>query len=172
MRPDVWKGRTKGPTTSCLTFRVFLLPFLSLYVSWKILYLGVNSLASLSCRYYFKKASDEFECGAVFEEVSDDGSLLPTYEGKILGKVERMDWGPACVVDYSPTDASRLHGCTFKLRLKDWRCCWRNVDKMEKRKEDKLSLLQDYHVNSPPWSEENKRLCVAGLKTSFQKRKL
>ncbi|MEQ2165309.1 hypothetical protein GOODEAATRI_015538, partial [Goodea atripinnis] len=41
--------------------------------------------------YYFKKASDEFECGAVFEEVSDDSSLLPTYEGKILGKVERMD---------------------------------------------------------------------------------
>ncbi|XP_077413624.1 axin-2-like isoform X6 [Vanacampus margaritifer] len=44
-----------------------------------------------SYRYYFKKASDEFECGAVFEEVSDDGSVLPTYEGKILGKVERMD---------------------------------------------------------------------------------
>uniref|UniRef100_A0A8C2ZZ77 Axin 2 (conductin, axil) n=1 Tax=Cyclopterus lumpus TaxID=8103 RepID=A0A8C2ZZ77_CYCLU len=42
-------------------------------------------------RYYFKKASDEFQCGAVFEEVSDDGSLLPTYEGKILGKVERME---------------------------------------------------------------------------------
>lgn len=42
-------------------------------------------------RYYFKKASDEFECGAVFEEVSDDCSLLPMYEGKILGKVERME---------------------------------------------------------------------------------
>ncbi|XP_068434264.1 axin-2 [Clinocottus analis] len=42
-------------------------------------------------RYYFKKASDEFDCGAVFEEVSDDGSLLPTYQGKILGKVERME---------------------------------------------------------------------------------
>ncbi|XP_056263770.1 axin-2 isoform X2 [Pseudoliparis swirei] len=42
-------------------------------------------------RYYFKKASDEFQCGAVFEEVSDDGSLLPTYQGKILGKVERME---------------------------------------------------------------------------------
>lgn len=53
--------------------------------------LGVNSLLCLCCRYYFKKASDEFECGAVFEEVSDDGSLLPTYEGKILGKVERME---------------------------------------------------------------------------------
>ncbi|KAL0993145.1 hypothetical protein UPYG_G00103810 [Umbra pygmaea] len=42
-------------------------------------------------RFYFKKASDEFECGAVFEEVWDDSSLLPMYEGKILGKVERMD---------------------------------------------------------------------------------
>lgn len=48
-------------------------------------------ISSLCCRYYFKKASDEFECGAVFEEVSDDSSLLPTYEGKILGKVERME---------------------------------------------------------------------------------
>lgn len=53
--------------------------------------LGVKTFLSLCCRYYFKKASDEFECGAVFEEVSDDGSLLPTYEGKILGKVERME---------------------------------------------------------------------------------
>ncbi|KAM6972585.1 axin-2-like [Aplochiton taeniatus] len=42
-------------------------------------------------RYYFKKASDEFECGAVFEEVWDDASALPMYEGKVLGKVERMD---------------------------------------------------------------------------------
>uniref|UniRef100_A0A673IP08 Axin-2-like n=1 Tax=Sinocyclocheilus rhinocerous TaxID=307959 RepID=A0A673IP08_9TELE len=42
-------------------------------------------------RYYFKKASDEFECGAVFEEVWDDCTVLPIYEGKILGKVERMD---------------------------------------------------------------------------------
>ncbi|XP_051995643.1 axin-2 [Xyrauchen texanus] len=42
-------------------------------------------------RYYFKKASDEFECGAVFEEVWDDYTILPIYEGKILGKVERMD---------------------------------------------------------------------------------
>ncbi|XP_062264356.1 axin-2 isoform X1 [Platichthys flesus] len=42
-------------------------------------------------RYYFKKASDEFDCGAVFEEVSDEGSLLPMYQGKILGKVERME---------------------------------------------------------------------------------
>ncbi|XP_054635063.1 axin-2-like [Dunckerocampus dactyliophorus] len=42
-------------------------------------------------RYYFKKASDEFECGAVFEEVWEDASVLPMYEGKVLGKVERID---------------------------------------------------------------------------------
>ncbi|XP_047434258.1 axin-2-like isoform X2 [Mugil cephalus] len=42
-------------------------------------------------RYYFKKESDEFECGAVFEEVWEDASVLPMYEGKVLGKVERMD---------------------------------------------------------------------------------
>lgn len=52
---------------------------------------GGLRLSFLCCRYYFKKASDEFECGAVFEEVSDDSSMLPTYEGKILGKVERME---------------------------------------------------------------------------------
>lgn len=51
----------------------------------------IHGVWFLCCRYYFKKASDEFECGAVFEEVSDDSSLLPTYEGKILGKVERME---------------------------------------------------------------------------------
>lgn len=45
----------------------------------------------LLLRYYFKKASDEFECGAVFEEVWEDATVLPMYEGKVLGKVERMD---------------------------------------------------------------------------------
>uniref|UniRef100_G1T2M6 Axin 2 n=1 Tax=Oryctolagus cuniculus TaxID=9986 RepID=G1T2M6_RABIT len=42
-------------------------------------------------RYYFKKASDEFACGAVFEEVWDDETVLPMYEGRILGKVERIE---------------------------------------------------------------------------------
>ncbi|KAM6163954.1 axin-2 isoform 2-T2 [Rhynchocyon petersi] len=42
-------------------------------------------------RYYFKKASDEFACGAVFEEIWDDDTVLPMYEGRILGKVERID---------------------------------------------------------------------------------
>lgn len=43
-------------------------------------------------RYYFKKASDEFDCGAVFEEIWDDDAILPMYDGRILGKVERIDW--------------------------------------------------------------------------------
>ncbi|XP_044305497.1 axin-2 [Varanus komodoensis] len=42
-------------------------------------------------RYYFKKASDEFDCGAVFEEIWDEDAILPMYEGRILGKVERID---------------------------------------------------------------------------------
>ncbi|XP_063816907.1 axin-2 isoform X1 [Pseudophryne corroboree] len=42
-------------------------------------------------RYYFKKASHEFDCGAVFEEICDDETVLPTYEGRVLGKVERID---------------------------------------------------------------------------------
>ncbi|XP_051996477.1 axin-2-like [Xyrauchen texanus] len=42
-------------------------------------------------RYYFKKASDEFECGAVFEEVWEDRSVLPMFKGKVLGKVEETD---------------------------------------------------------------------------------
>ncbi|XP_028692511.1 axin-2 isoform X3 [Macaca thibetana thibetana] len=42
-------------------------------------------------RYYFKKASDEFACGAVFEEIWEDETVLPMYEGRILGKVERID---------------------------------------------------------------------------------
>uniref|UniRef100_A0A673UY25 Axin 2 n=1 Tax=Suricata suricatta TaxID=37032 RepID=A0A673UY25_SURSU len=42
-------------------------------------------------RYYFKKASDEFACGAVFEEIWEDEAVLPMYEGRILGKVERID---------------------------------------------------------------------------------
>lgn len=49
------------------------------------------SLLFFLLRYYFKKASDEFECGAVFEEVWEDATVLPMYEGKVLGKVERMD---------------------------------------------------------------------------------
>lgn len=43
------------------------------------------------CRYYFKKVSDEFDCGVVFEEVREDDAILPIFEEKIIGKVEKID---------------------------------------------------------------------------------
>lgn len=48
---------------------------------------------SPSCtpRYYFKKVSDEFDCGVVFEEVREDEAALPVFEEKIIGKVEKVD---------------------------------------------------------------------------------
>lgn len=42
-------------------------------------------------RYYFKKVSDEFDCGVVFEEIREDDAILPIFEEKIIGKVERID---------------------------------------------------------------------------------
>ncbi|XP_065779980.1 axin-1 isoform X2 [Muntiacus reevesi] len=42
-------------------------------------------------RFYFKKVSDEFECGVVFEEVREDTAVLPVFEEKIIGKVEKVD---------------------------------------------------------------------------------
>uniref|UniRef100_A0A8C9RSN6 Axin-1 n=1 Tax=Scleropages formosus TaxID=113540 RepID=A0A8C9RSN6_SCLFO len=44
-----------------------------------------------SYRYYFKKVSDEFDCGVVFEEVHEDDVILPIFEEKIIGKVEKID---------------------------------------------------------------------------------
>ncbi|XP_032086368.1 axin-1 isoform X1 [Thamnophis elegans] len=42
-------------------------------------------------RYYFKKVSDEFDCGVVFEEVHEEDAVLPIFEEKIIGKVEKID---------------------------------------------------------------------------------
>uniref|UniRef100_H3DMM7 Axin-1 n=1 Tax=Tetraodon nigroviridis TaxID=99883 RepID=H3DMM7_TETNG len=42
-------------------------------------------------RFYFKKVSDEFDCGVVFEEVREDDAVLPLFEEKIIGKVEKID---------------------------------------------------------------------------------
>uniref|UniRef100_A0A3B3CVX3 Axin-1 n=2 Tax=Oryzias melastigma TaxID=30732 RepID=A0A3B3CVX3_ORYME len=42
-------------------------------------------------RYYFKKVSDEFDCGVVFEEIREDDDVLPIFEEKIIGKVEKVD---------------------------------------------------------------------------------
>ncbi|KAM4703736.1 axin-related protein-like [Rhinophrynus dorsalis] len=42
-----------------------------------------------SFKYYFKKESHEFECNAVFQEVSEEDAVLPLFEEKIICKVER-----------------------------------------------------------------------------------
>ncbi|XP_067296575.1 axin-1-like [Pseudorasbora parva] len=40
-------------------------------------------------RFYFQSASAEFECGAVYEEIREDAAILPTFERKIIARVER-----------------------------------------------------------------------------------
>lgn len=42
-------------------------------------------------RFYFKTSTDDRECEVVYEEVKDDNVVLPTYDGKVVGKVERVD---------------------------------------------------------------------------------
>uniref|UniRef100_A0A3P9HLW2 Axin-1 n=1 Tax=Oryzias latipes TaxID=8090 RepID=A0A3P9HLW2_ORYLA len=42
-------------------------------------------------KFYFKKVSDEFDCGVVFEEIRNDDDILPIFEEKIVGKVEKID---------------------------------------------------------------------------------
>uniref|UniRef100_A0A673XFR5 Axin-1 n=1 Tax=Salmo trutta TaxID=8032 RepID=A0A673XFR5_SALTR len=42
-----------------------------------------------SYRYFFKKVSNDF--GVVFEEVREDDAILPIFEEKVIGKVEKID---------------------------------------------------------------------------------
>jgi len=47
-------------------------------------------LCMLFSRYFFKTVCDEFESGVVNEEVTCDNAVLPMWEGKVVGKVERI----------------------------------------------------------------------------------
>ena len=42
-------------------------------------------------RYFFKTETGDRECAVVWEEFRDDAVELPTYEGKIVGKVDKVD---------------------------------------------------------------------------------
>ncbi|XP_041362836.1 axin-1-like [Gigantopelta aegis] len=44
-----------------------------------------------SFKYFFKRDSDEFGEGAVFEEITDDSAVLPMWQDKVVAKVEKMD---------------------------------------------------------------------------------
>jgi DIX domain len=50
---------------------------------------STNSLSNVVVfSYFFKTPSDEFDTGAVFEEIFEDETVLPLWDGKIIGKVE------------------------------------------------------------------------------------
>ena len=62
---------------------------------WLVIYV-INKKINLQflvccCRYFFKMASDEFDCGVVNEEVTDDDDILPTWEGKIVCRLEKAE---------------------------------------------------------------------------------
>ncbi|XP_054719097.1 axin-1-like [Uloborus diversus] len=42
-------------------------------------------------RYFFKKASNDFGTGVVFEEITDDYEVLPLWEGKVFCCIESID---------------------------------------------------------------------------------
>jgi len=42
------------------------------------------------CRYYFKRACNDFDSGFVYEELTEDNVELPMTDGKICAKVVRM----------------------------------------------------------------------------------
>lgn len=44
-----------------------------------------------SYRFYFKRSTEDRDCEVVYEEVKDDSVVLPTFDGKVVGKVERAD---------------------------------------------------------------------------------
>ena len=42
------------------------------------------------CRYYFKRACNEFETGFVYDEIDDDDAILPLLDGKVSAKISRL----------------------------------------------------------------------------------
>lgn len=42
-------------------------------------------------RFFFKSMTKDNDCLVVWEEVKDDSTVLPTYDGKVVGKVERVN---------------------------------------------------------------------------------
>ncbi|KAK7111768.1 axin-1-like [Littorina saxatilis] len=42
-------------------------------------------------KYFFKRDSDEFGEGAVFEEIKDDSIVVPMWDGKIVARLQKVD---------------------------------------------------------------------------------
>ncbi|XP_073504622.1 axin-1 isoform X2 [Phyllobates terribilis] len=96
MKPQKKDGKSSGPGDNVVVAYYFCgepIPYRTM-VKGRVVTLGqFKELLTKkgNYRYYFKKVSDEFDCGVVFEEVRDDDSILPIYEEKIIGKVEKID---------------------------------------------------------------------------------
>lgn len=96
LKPQKKDGRSSGPGDNVVVAYYFCgepIPYRTM-VKGRVVTLGqFKELLTKkgNYRYYFKKVSDEFDCGVVFEEVRDDDSILPIYEEKIIGKVEKID---------------------------------------------------------------------------------
>ncbi|XP_040296441.1 axin-1 isoform X3 [Bufo bufo] len=96
LKPQKKDGRSSGPGENIVVAYYFCgepIPYRTM-VKGRVVTLGqFKELLTKkgNYRYYFKKVSDEFDCGVVFEEVRDDDSILPIYEEKIIGKVEKID---------------------------------------------------------------------------------
>ncbi|XP_056593844.1 axin-1-like [Triplophysa dalaica] len=44
-----------------------------------------------SYRFFFKSVSSDFDCDVFYEEIEEDETVLPTYDRKIIAKVERLN---------------------------------------------------------------------------------
>lgn len=51
-----------------------------------------NNMYTLFYRYFFKTPSQEFGTDYVYEEIHDDSAVLPLIDGKIVAKVEKIEW--------------------------------------------------------------------------------
>ena len=51
----------------------------------------INVIVFIYYRYFFKRETGDRDCEVVYEEVKDETATLPTYDGKVVGKVEKVD---------------------------------------------------------------------------------
>ncbi|KAK2909569.1 hypothetical protein Q8A67_005406 [Cirrhinus molitorella] len=99
-RPDARDINVKSPphTHQCVTvvycYGGDVIPYRTCVQGVSALTLGLfKSLLTrrgLFSRFFFKTASVEFDCGAVYEEIQEDAAVLPTFDRKIIARVERM----------------------------------------------------------------------------------
>ncbi|KAI4832969.1 hypothetical protein KUCAC02_015903, partial [Chaenocephalus aceratus] len=74
-----------------------------------------------------KKVSDEFDCGVVFEEVRDDDAILPIFEEKIIGKVEKLETRGQRILLEEPAKQNRKPAFPLKLDDHTKELVWRSL---------------------------------------------